>query len=212
MTQQLEPTRHPSAPGNDGASGPPVPLPSFARHEVASGTSAPGRAPGVVLAVVAVLVMGIVSGLVAAVLAGTLRLPTTPAPAAPPAPTSADPAALAVTGRSQLLVAYGELSSAGRTFSDQLAAHGGDTRAQQRDCAVHREAARRFRAAVADLAFASGDRARVDAELLPAADRMLADLDTMVATPSLSRLVQTAGDFDRHGAELDGVVRSIIGG
>jgi len=162
--------------------------------------------------VVAVLVVGVVIGLVAAVLAGTLRLPTTPAPAAPPAPASADPAALAVTGRSQLLVAYGGLSSAGRTFSDELAAHGGDTRAQQRDCAVQRDAARRFRTAVADLAFAPADRARVDAQLLPATDRMLTDLDTMVATSSTSRLVQTAGDFDRHGAELDGVVRSIIDG
>jgi hypothetical protein len=208
MTQQLEPTRHPIVPATDAASGPPVPLPSFERHEVASGTSAPGRAPGVVLAVVAVLVVGIVIGLVAAVLLGALRLPTTPSPAAP---ASADPAALAVTGRSQLLVAYGELSSAGRTFSDELTAHGGDTRAQQRDCAVQRDAARHFRTTVADLAFAPADRARVDAELLPATDRMLTDLDTMVATSSTSRLVQTAGEFDRHGAELDGVVRSIIG-
>jgi hypothetical protein len=209
MTQQLEPTRHPAAPGTDGANGPPVPLPSFARHELASGTSAPGRAPGVVLAVVAVLVVGIVIGLVAAVLPGVLRLPTAPVAAGP---ASADPAALAVTGRSQLLVAYGELSSAGRTFSDELAAHGGDTRAQQRDCAVHRDATRRFHTVVAGLAFAPADRARVDTELLPATDRLLADLDTMVATTSTSRLVQTAGDFDRHGADLDGVVRSIIGG
>ncbi len=41
---------------------------------------------------------------------------------------------------------------------------------------------------------------------------MIADLDTMAATPSTSTLLATAGDFDRHSTELDRVVRSAIGG
>jgi hypothetical protein len=181
----------------------------IARRQIArTGERGRGLATlGTVLGAVFSLV-GIASTIIVLVLASqvsaTLDAATAPAPAVSagspvvPAPAPAAPAPADTTGgdstagQAQLMAGFIGVGSAAETMSSDLDEHRGDLTAMQGDFAAYRDAIAQFRTTATTVTLAPDVRAKVDADLVPAIDRVLADLDTLSTSSGQSTLSAAA--------------------
>ena len=114
---------------------------------------------------------------VPAVTAGS---PVAPAPASP-APVATDPTAEDYsTGQAQLMTGFIQVGAAAETMSGDLDERTVVLNAMQGDFAVYRAAISQFRTTASTATLSPDVRQKVDADLVPAIDRVLADLDTLL--------------------------------
>lgn len=162
------------------------------------GLATTGIALGIVFTI-----MGIVSTIM--VLSMVTTVTYTPAPAPAPAPVAAAPSSAAATpaatdpgtatGQADVLTAYLDLIGANQTFEANWQAHteAADLRA---DIAQYRDAVQKFRDTVATANVSADQRARIDGQLLPAVDKVLADCDNMLSAQTQAKVKAAATAFD----------------
>ncbi|MDT7745727.1 MAG: hypothetical protein QOE59_4805, partial [Actinomycetota bacterium] len=141
-----------------------------------------------------------------------------PVPSVVTAP-SAAPAAPAVsssddfsTGQAQLLTGFIQVGSAADTMSTDIQSHRGDLDAMQNDFSAYRDAIARFRTTATTVTLAPDVRQRVDADLVPAIDRTLADLDTLSTTRDQSRLSDAADRLQTDSQAMVTAATAAVGG
>ena len=168
--------------------------------------------------------IGIATAVLVLVLATTFSATiraTGPAPAADgaPAPVPSVAAAPAVPGggdysegQAQLTAAFIQVGSAADTMSTDIQSHRGDLDAMQRDFATYRDAIAKFRTTATTVTLAPEVRAKVDADLIPACDRTLADLDTLSTTHDQDRLSAAADRLQTDSQALVAAATAAIGG
>lgn len=179
---------------------------------------------GTVLGAVFSLV-GIASTIVVLVLVGqvttTVGAVTGPAPAvptgspvapavvpAPAVPSSEDHSA----GRAQLMTGFIQVGAAAETMSSDLDRHSGDLNAMRGDFAAYRDAISSFRTTATTATLAPDVRQKVDADLVPAIDRVLADLNTLSTSSSQSRLTGAADRLQGDSQAMVTAATAAVGG
>jgi hypothetical protein len=145
----------------------------------------------------AVLVLVLATTFTASVAASTAPAPTDTAGSTPPAVVPAAPAPAATnddsaSGQAQLMAGFIQVGAAADTMSSALQTHRGDLDAIQGDFTTYRDAIARFRTTEGTANLSPEVRQKVDADLIPATDRVLADLDTLSSTSDQSRLSSAA--------------------
>jgi hypothetical protein len=136
--------------------------------------------------------------------------PGAPAPAAQvPAtvPGADDPTG----GRAQLMAGFVAVGSAAETMSGDLRTHHDDLAAMQGDFSAYRDAIARFRTTATTVTLAPDVRRHVDADLVPATDRVLADLDTLSTTPDQSRLTDAADRLETDSQAMVTAATAAVG-
>ncbi|HEY2226006.1 DUF4190 domain-containing protein [Actinomycetospora sp.] len=180
---------------------------------------------GVVLGAVFSLV-GIASTIVVLLLAGqvsaSLDAATSPVPAVSAgAPAAQAPAAVPApagttdddsAGQAQLMAGFIQVGSAAETMSADLDRHSGDLDAMQGDFSAYREAISGFRTTATTVAVTPDVRQKVDANLVPAIDRVLADLDTLSTSSSQSRLSGAADRLQTDSQAMVTAATAAVGG
>ena len=173
-------------------------------------------------------VVGIASTIVVLLLAGqvsaTLDATTDPVPAvtagSPVAPAPASPAPVATdptaedysTGQAQLMTGFIQVGAAAETMSGDLDKHTGDLNAMQGDFAAYRAAISQFRTTASTATLSPDVRQKVDADLVPAIDRVLADLDTLSTSSSQSRLSGAADRLQTDSQAMVTAATAAVGG
>lgn len=180
------------------------------------GLATTGIALGIVFTI-----MGVVSTILVLSMVTTVTYTPAAAPApvaAAPSPASAAPAASApaptgsATGQADLLSAYLDLIGANQTLSSDFESHSGDLAAMKQDLAAYRDQVQMFRDTVAAADLPADQRARVDGQLLPAIDKVLADLDAIAKASGQSKLEAAAGAFDTDNPAMVETASTVIGG
>jgi hypothetical protein len=178
-------------------------LGAISRRQIArTGERGKGLATtGIALGIVFTL-MGIVSTIM--VLSMVTTVTYTPAPAPAPAPVAAAPSSAAApaatdpgtaTGQADVLTAYLDLIGANQTFETNWQAH--NTAAELRaDITEYRDAVQKFRDTVATADLPADQRARIDGQLLPAIDQVLADCNGMLNAQTDAKVKAAAQAFD----------------
>ena len=128
--------------------------------------------------------------------------------AAPAAPSSDDFTA----GQAQLLTGFIQVGAAADTMSTDIRSHRGDLDAMQNDFSAYRDAIARFRTTTTTATLAPDVRQRVDADLVPAIDRTLADLDTLSTTRNQSRLSDAADRLQTDSQAMVTAATAAVGG
>jgi hypothetical protein len=135
------------------------------------------------------------------------------APVASPAPVPADPTIDDVTaGRAQLMAGFIQVGSAAETMSGDLDEHSGDLNAMQGDFAAYRDAISRFRTTATTVTLSPDVRQKVDADLVPAIDRVLADLNTLSTSSSQSTLTGAADRLQTDSQAMVTAATAAVGG
>ena len=132
----------------------------------------------------------------------------TPPSAAPAAPSSDDFTA----GQAQLLTGFVQVGAAADTMSTDMQSHRGDLDAMQNDFSAYRDAIAKFRTTATTVTLAPDVRQRVDADLVPAIDRTLADLDTLSTTRNQSRLSDAADRLQTDSQAMVTAATAAVGG
>ena len=115
-------------------------------------------------------------------------------------------------GQAQLTAGFIQVGSAADTMSTDIQSHRGDLDAMQRDFAAYRDAIAKFRTTATTVTLSPEVRAKVDADLIPAIDRTLADLDTLSTTQNQSRLSAAADRLQTDSQALVAAATAAIGG
>jgi hypothetical protein len=143
----------------------------------------------------------------------------TGAPAPAPSVVSAPSSAPAVPssenaseGQAQLTAGFIQVGSAADTMSTDIQSHRGDLDAMQRDFAAYRDAIAKFRTTATTVTLSPEVRAKVDADLIPAIDRTLADLDTLSTTQNQGKLSAAADRLQTDSQALVTAATAAIGG
>ena len=131
------------------------------------------------------------------------------APVAAPAVPSADDA---TAGRAQLTAGFIEVGSAADTMSTDIRSHHGDLEAMQNDFSAYRDAIAKFRTTATTVTLSPDVRAAVDADLVPAIDRTLADLDTLSTSRNQSTLSDAADRLQTDSQAMVTAATAAIGG
>ncbi|NMO89281.1 DUF4190 domain-containing protein [Actinomycetospora sp. TBRC 11914] len=140
--------------------------------------------------------------------AGSPAAPAAPsAPAAPAAPAADDSA-----GQAQLMAGFVQVGAAADTMSTDLETHRGDLDAMQADFKAYRDAIAQFRTTATTVSLSPAARQKVDAELVPAIDRVLADLDTLSTSSSQSRLSAAADALQPDSQAMVTAATAAVGG
>ncbi|WP_433801380.1 DUF4190 domain-containing protein [Actinomycetospora sp. CA-084318] len=176
---------------------------------------------GIALGIVFTL-MGIVSTIMVLSMVTTVTYTSGPAPAPAPVPAVSAPAATdpgtagttgtgTGTGQADLLSAYLDLIAANQTLTANFEAHDeiGELKA---DLAEYRAAVQTFRDTVAAADLPAEQRAKVDAQLIPAVDKVLADLDAMGRATTQSSMQTAASAFDTDNPAMAEVASTVISG
>jgi peptidyl-prolyl cis-trans isomerase B (cyclophilin B) len=127
---------------------------------------------------------------------------------APAVPSSED----ASEGQAQLTAGFIQVGSAADTMSTDIQSHRGDLDAMQRDFAAYRDAIAKFRTTATTVTLSPEVRAKVDADLIPAIDRTLADLDTLSTTQNQDKLSAAADRLQTDSQALVTAATAAIGG
>jgi hypothetical protein len=138
-----------------------------------------------------------------------------PVPSVVSAPSSAPavPSGDDVTeGQAQLTAGFIQVGSAADTMSTDIQSHRGDLDAMQRDFASYRDAIAKFRTTATTVTLSPEVRAKVDADLIPAIDRTLADLDTLSTTQNQDTLSAAADRLQTDSQALVTAATAAIGG
>jgi hypothetical protein len=131
-----------------------------------------------------------------------------PPSAAPAAPSGDDTTA----GQAELMAGFIQVGSAADTMSTDIQSHRGDLDAMQNDFGAYRDAITRFRTTATTVALAPDVRQRVDADLVPAIDRTLADLDTLSTSQNQSRLSDAADRLQTDSQAMVTAATAAVGG
>jgi hypothetical protein len=129
-------------------------------------------------------------------------------PSAPGAPSDDDVTA----GQAQLMAGFIQVGSAADTMSTDIQSHRGDLGAMQNDFSAYRDAIARFRTTATTVTLAPDVRQRVDADLVPAIDRTLADLDTLSTSQNRSRLSDAADRLQTDSQAMVTAATAAVGG
>lgn len=124
------------------------------------------------------------------------------------APTADDPTA----GQAQLMAGFIQVGAAADTMSTDLRSHRGDLDAMQQDFSAYRDAIARFRTTATTVTLPPDVRQRVDADLVPAIDRTLADLDTLSTSQNQSRLSDAADRLQIDSQAMVTAATAAVGG
>jgi hypothetical protein len=139
----------------------------------------------------------------------TAGAPVAPvAPVAPAAPTGDDVTA----GQAQLMAGFIQVGSAAETMSTDIQAHRGDLDAMQGDFRTYRDAIAQFRTTATTVSLSPAVRAKVDTDLVPAIDRVLADLDTLSTSSNQSRLSSAADALETDSQAMVTAATAAVGG
>jgi hypothetical protein len=128
-----------------------------------------------------------------------------PAAAAPAAPTGATD----VQGKAQIMAAYATLGTANQTFNDALEA-ASDRDGVQAACEAYLPAVQQFRADVAGADLTAEQRAQVDGQLIPALDKVIADLKTLSTSQSTSVLQKALDSFQADATAVETSVQTVL--
>jgi hypothetical protein len=96
-------------------------------------------------------------------------------------------------------------------MSGDLRTHHDDLAAMQGDFSAYRDAIARFRTTATTVTLAPDVRRHVDADLVPATDRVLADLDTLSTTPDQSRLTDAADRLETDSQAMVTAATAAVG-
>ena len=130
-----------------------------------------------------------------------------------PSPAPTVPSGEDVTeGQAQLTAGFIQVGSAADTMSTDIQSHRGDLDAMQRDFAAYRDAIAKFRTTATTVPLSPEVRAKVDADLIPAIDRTLADLDTLSTTQNQGKLSAAADRLQTDSQALVTAATAAIGG
>ncbi len=138
-----------------------------------------------------------------------------PVPVAPPAgssPSAAPSSDDVAAGQAQLMSGFMQVGAAADTMSSSLQSHRGDLDAMQGDFSTYRDAIARFRTTATTVTLSPEVRAKVDADLVPAIDRTLADLDTMSTSQSQSALSDAADRLQTDSQAMVTAATAAVGG
>lgn len=174
---------------------------------------------GIATTIVVLVLASQVSATIAATAAPSAA-PASSAPVAPPA--AARPSAPAAApgsgsnddsaGRAQVGMSFLQVGAAAQQMSDDLDQHSGDLDAMQGDFARYRTAIQAFRDDATSAQLSPATRAQVDRDLVPAVDRVLADLDVLSSSSSQSRLTSAADALQTDSSAMVGAAQQVIGG
>ena len=135
------------------------------------------------------------------------------APVASPAPVPSGPTNDDVTaGQAQLMAGFIQVGSAAETMSGDLDNHSGDLNAMQGDFAAYRDAISRFRTTATTVTLSPDVRQKVDADLVPAIDRVLADLNTLSTSSSQGTLTGAADRLQTDSQAMVTAATAAVGG
>ena len=136
---------------------------------------------------------------------------TVPAPGVAPAAPAA-PAGDYATGQAQLVSGFIQVGAAADTMSSALQTHKGDLDAIRGDFATYRAAIAQFRTTASTANLSPEVRQKVDADLIPATDRVLADLDTLSTSSDQSRLSSAADALEADSQAMVTAATAAMGG
>ncbi|MCD2188687.1 DUF4190 domain-containing protein [Actinomycetospora soli] len=178
---------------------------------------------GIALGIVFTL-MGIVSTILVLSMVTTVTYTSGPAPAPAPVPAASSPAPAATapgtagttgtgssSGQADLLSAYLDLIGANQTLTQNFEAHDQISELKA-DLAEYRAAVQTFRDTVVAADLPAEQRAEVDARLIPAVDKVLADLDAMGKATTQSSMQAAASAFDTDNPAMAEVASTVISG
>lgn len=184
--------------------------------ERGKGLATLGTVLGAVFTVIGVITT--IAVLVLASAATTITAVSSPAPvvSAAPAVPSASAAAPAaptgatdVQGKAQIMAAYATLGTANQTFNEALEA-ASDRDGVQAACKAYLPAVQQFRADVAAADLTAEQRAQVDGQLIPALDKVIADLKTLSTSQSTSVLQKALDSFQADATAVETSVQSVL--
>ncbi|WP_018332995.1 DUF4190 domain-containing protein [Actinomycetospora chiangmaiensis] len=135
-----------------------------------------------------------------------------PSPAAAPAASAPSPSSGSSTGQADLLSAYLDLVAANQTLNADFGSHTGDLAAMKQDLATYRAAVQTFRDKAAAADVPAAQRSQIDGTLVPAVDKVLADLDAIAGATGQKKLESAAGDFDTDNPAMVQAASTVIGG
>lgn len=135
-----------------------------------------------------------------------------PSVVSPPSPPGAPSGDDVTAGQAQLMAGFIQVGSAADTMSTDIQSHRGDLGAMQNDFSAYRDAIARFRTTATTVTLAPDVRQRVDADLVPAIDRTLADLDTMSTSQNQSRLSDAADRLQTDSQAMVTAATAAVGG
>jgi uncharacterized protein DUF4190 len=135
--------------------------------------------------------------------------PVASAPSAAPAGSGTDDT---TAGQAQLMAGFIQVGSAADTMSSDLQSHRGDLDAMQQDFSAYRDSIVRFRTTATTVGLSPEVRAKVDADLVPAIDRTLADLDALSTSQSQSRLSDAADRLEIDSQAMVAAATAAVGG
>jgi Domain of unknown function (DUF4190) len=155
-----------------------------------------------------VLVLVLATTFSASVAASTT--PSATDTAGPPAPAAANDDY--ASGQAQLVAGFIQVGAAADTMSSALQTHRGDLGAIQGDFTTYRDAIVRFRTTEGAANLSPEVRQKVDADLVPATDRVLADLDTLSSSSDQSRLSSAADALETDSQAMVTAATAAMGG
>ena len=135
--------------------------------------------------------------------------PVAPTPAAAPADSGTEDT---TAGQAQLMAGFIQVGAAADTMSTDIRSHRGDLDAMQKDFSAYRDSIVRFRTTATTVGLPPEVRAKVDADLVPAIDRTLADLDTLSTSQSQSRLSDAADRLQTDSQAMVTAATTAVGG
>jgi hypothetical protein len=126
---------------------------------------------------------------------------------------SVDSSATAAADRAQLSAAYSRLDQAGQQFvqASNGAAKNGSEQAYRNSVTTFRAAVDGYDAEVRGMAFPAGPQAVVNTQLLPATDRLIADLD-QAADPDPATVLQIKPRAVQDAQALDSATQQVYDG
>jgi uncharacterized protein DUF4190 len=135
-----------------------------------------------------------------------------PVPSVVTVPSAAPSSDDFTAGQAQLLTGFIQVGAAADTMSTDIQSHRGDLDAMQNDFSAYRDAVARFRTTATTATLAPDVRQRVDADLVPAIDRTLADLDALSTTRNQSRLSDAADRLQTDSQAMVTAATAAVGG
>jgi hypothetical protein len=135
--------------------------------------------------------------------------PVASAPSAAPAGSGTDDT---TASQAQLMAGFIQVGSAADTMSSDLQSHRGDLDAMQQDFSAYRDSIVRFRTTATTVGLSPEVRAKVDADLVPAIDRTLADLDALSTSQSQSRISDATDRLEIDSQAMVAAATAAVGG